>query len=175
VAWRGRAILLPGRSFRGKSTLVAALVRAGATYYSDEYAVLDDRGRVHPYARPLSLRREGGLGAARLPVEALGGTVGEHPLPVGLVAVTHYRAGAQWRPRRLSPGQATLALLNETVAARSRPVTALRTLHRVAAGAATFRGVRGEAEENAPLILQACDREAGAGSRAEPPVLEVAV
>src|SRR5262245_28191234 len=37
VGWKGRALLLPGRTFAGKSTLVAALVRAGATYYSDEY------------------------------------------------------------------------------------------------------------------------------------------
>ena len=45
VAWKGRALLLPGSSGSGKSSLVAELVRAGATYYSDEYAVLDERGR----------------------------------------------------------------------------------------------------------------------------------
>ena len=44
VGCRGRAILLPGRSFTGKSTLVAELIRAGAEYYSDEYAVLDSAG-----------------------------------------------------------------------------------------------------------------------------------
>jgi hypothetical protein len=42
-----RAIVLPGRSFAGKTTLVAALVRAGAEYWSDEYAVLDADGLVH--------------------------------------------------------------------------------------------------------------------------------
>jgi hypothetical protein len=57
VAWRGGAVLVPGRSFSGKSTLVAALLRAGATYYSDEYAVLDEQGRVWPYPRRLALRR----------------------------------------------------------------------------------------------------------------------
>ncbi len=56
VGWQGKAILLPGRSYSGKSTLVAALLQAGATYYSDEYALLDARGRVHPYPKPLSLR-----------------------------------------------------------------------------------------------------------------------
>ena len=50
VAWRGRALVLPGTSFAGKTTLVAELVRAGAIYYSDEYAVLDEQGRVHPYS-----------------------------------------------------------------------------------------------------------------------------
>src|SRR5690348_11129110 len=42
VGWRGGAILIPGRSHTGKSSLVAALLALGATYYSDEYAVLDD-------------------------------------------------------------------------------------------------------------------------------------
>src|SRR5215213_192989 len=37
VGWQGRAVVIPGRCFTGKTTLVAELVRAGATYYSDEY------------------------------------------------------------------------------------------------------------------------------------------
>ena len=41
VGWHGRAIVIPGESRSGKSELVTALVQAGATYYSDEYAVLD--------------------------------------------------------------------------------------------------------------------------------------
>ena len=45
VGWNGRAIVLPGQTRSGKTTLVAALVRAGATYYSDEYAVIDTQGR----------------------------------------------------------------------------------------------------------------------------------
>ena len=57
VAWQGRAIVLPGQSWAGKSTLVQALLRAGATYYSDEFAVLDSEGQVHPFARRLKLAR----------------------------------------------------------------------------------------------------------------------
>ena len=60
VGWNGRAIILPGQTRSGKTTLVAALVRAGATYYSDEYAVIDTQGRVHPYPRPLMIRTETG-------------------------------------------------------------------------------------------------------------------
>ena len=158
VGWRGRAILIPGRTLTGKSRLVAALVRAGATYYSDEYAVLDAAARVHPYARSLSIRENGGGRALRVPVETLGGAAGTRPLPVGMVLVTRYRPGARWRPIRLSPGQATLALLAETPAARTRPAAALRGLRRVADRAVTLKGVRGEADESAALILQACDR-----------------
>src|SRR5437667_10027272 len=84
VGWRGQAIVIPGMSFSGKSTLVAALVRAGATYYSDEYAVFDAQGRVHPYPRPLALRDESGEQTRRCSPEALGGRSGSRPLPVGL-------------------------------------------------------------------------------------------
>ena len=98
VGWRGRAILIPGRSRSGKTTLVSALVRAGARYYSDEFAVLDRSGRVHPWSRPLRIRTPG-LPPRSHPVETLGGRAGRRPLPVGLIVVTAYRAGARWRPR----------------------------------------------------------------------------
>ncbi|MFQ5556835.1 MAG: hypothetical protein ACE5GB_04920, partial [Acidimicrobiales bacterium] len=60
VEWRGVGIAVPGRSMTGKSTLVAAAVRAGAGYLSDEFAILDAGAAVHPYPRPLSLRDAGG-------------------------------------------------------------------------------------------------------------------
>src|SRR4029077_21066652 len=44
VGWKGNAIVIPGDSYSGKSTLVAELIRAGPEYYSDEYAVLDEQG-----------------------------------------------------------------------------------------------------------------------------------
>ena len=84
VGWRGKAILIPGRSYSGKSTLVAALVAAGATYYSDEYAVLDERGRVHPYPKPLSLRADPERRAIRHPVETLSGVPAPRPCPSAL-------------------------------------------------------------------------------------------
>src|SRR5262245_5384044 len=44
VAHGGQAIIFPGQSFSGKTTLTAAMVRAGALYLSDEFAVLDEDG-----------------------------------------------------------------------------------------------------------------------------------
>src|SRR5205085_4479546 len=85
VGWRGRAVLIPGRSFTGKTTLVAELVRAGAEYYSDEYAVLDATGRVHPFPQPLGVRADGSLYQEPVRVENFGGKAGSRPLPVGLV------------------------------------------------------------------------------------------
>ncbi len=60
VSWKGQAVVVPGRTETGKSSLVMALVNAGGEYFSDEYAVLDREGRVHAYPKPLSQRREGG-------------------------------------------------------------------------------------------------------------------
>lgn len=152
VGWRGRAILIPGRSFSGKTTLVAELVRAGATYYSDEYAVLDQRGRVHPYARRLGIRRDG-LEVERRTVELLGGSRGFKPLPVGLVVVTNYRPGARWRPRSLSAGQGALALLDNTVSIQRQPEIVFPVLKQIASEAPIIRSVRGEAEHVVDSIL----------------------
>ena len=101
VGWKGRAIVLPGRSFAGKSTLVKALLAEGATYYSDEYAALDRKGRVHPYSRRLSIRRDG-MEPARPQAADLGAEIGTRPIPVGLLVFSEYRPGAQWRPRPLT-------------------------------------------------------------------------
>ncbi|HVQ37912.1 MAG TPA: hypothetical protein VMS31_10295, partial [Pyrinomonadaceae bacterium] len=153
VGWQGRAIVIPGRSYSGKSTLVAELVRAGATYYSDEYAVFDGRGRVHPYSKPIELRAEGEYKQSKIQVSDLGGQAGTKPLPVGLVLMTHYKDGARWRPRKLTAGKAVLEMLFNTVSARRNPERALATLERVTAAADVWKGVRGQATEVVPALL----------------------
>jgi hypothetical protein len=151
VGWKGGAILLPGRTRAGKSSLVAALVRAGATYYSDEYAVLDDAGYVHPFARALGIRDETGR-TRRVEPRAIG-AVGETALPVTRVIATRYVAGGAWSATAMSPGETALALLDNTLAARSRPADALRILATVARDAAGARGERGDATTAVEQIL----------------------
>jgi len=158
VAWRGRAIVLPGRSFSGKTTLVAELLRAGATYYSDEFAVLDERGRVHPFPKLLSVREEGGA-IRKCSPEAMGSFTGAKPLPVAVIALSHYRARARWRPSRLSAGQGLLALLASTVPVRRRPEASLGVLQRVVSQAIILKGKRGEAAEVAPALLNLLEQE----------------
>jgi len=138
----------------GKTTLVKALVEAGATYYSDEFAVLDKQGRVHPYPLPLSLRGENGQSACKTPVETLGGQTGVEPLPVGLVIVTEYQLEARWRPRKLTPGQALLALMDNTVAARRNPAYSMPILRQVVMGAKVIHSQRGEANATVPVLLR---------------------
>jgi hypothetical protein len=147
VCWGITAVLIPGRSLWGKTTLVAELVRAGATYYSDEFAVIGRQGSVFPYARPLQVRENGSLLQTQRPVEEFGGIPGSQPLPVGLVIVTRYRPGAQWSPQQLSPGIGLLKILDNTVSARRSPAVALSTLKQVVSDALIVRGVRGEASQ----------------------------
>jgi hypothetical protein len=152
VGWQGRAIIFPGHSFSGKTSLVAELVRAGATYYSDEYAVLDGRGRVHSYPAPLGVRQAGSREQKRLRAEELEGVSGTEPLPVGLIVLTRYKRGRRFMPRRLSAGRAMLELLANSVPVRRKPEAVLKTLEK-ASGAVAIKSLRGEARETARLII----------------------
>lgn len=156
VEHQGRAIVIPGTSFSGKTSLVAELVMSGATYYSDEYAVLDADGRVHPYPKPLSMRN-GGVSQSDRAVEDLGGTTGTAPVPVGLVVVTNYRPGSTWAPQLMSPGEATLSLLANTVPAQDRPAESMAAIRRALEGAVVLEGERGEAADVAPDLLARLD------------------
>ena len=155
VGWRHGAIVVPGRTHTGKSSLVAALVRAGATYYSDEYAILDDAGLVHPFARPLGLRDA--LGHTKsVPAVSFGAAVADAPAPVSLVIATQHVRGARWRPAAMSCGETVLALLDNTLAAQTRFADALRILSAVARCAHGWRGARGDADRVAERILSSC-------------------
>jgi hypothetical protein len=154
VGWKNQAVVIPGMSFSGKTTLVSKLVQAGAKYYSDEYAVLDEHGLVHPFPRPLGMRRPNEFETSRTDVALLGGVSGSRPLPVRLVISTKYRAGARWRPRQLTRGRGVLELLANTVSARSQTHLALSTLPRALDHAEVLKGVRGEADEVVETILK---------------------
>jgi len=132
---------------------VAELIRAGATYYSDEYAVLDGDGMVHPFSRPLGLRTTGDGKTGRHRVEAFGSRAGVKPLPVGLVLVSRYRAGARFTPRRATAGQGALDLLANAVSVRRQPGATLAALRRAVSEATVLRGARGEAAEVATRLL----------------------
>lgn len=157
VGWQGGAIVMPGRSYSGKTTLVHALVRAGATYYSDEFAVLDRQGRVHPYALALSIRDRNGRGV-KTAVEHLGGARGSERLPVTMVVLTRYRRGARWRPRELPPAQGLLALMDNTVAARGEPEHSMPILKAAVVGARVLQSDRGEASHAARALLELWNR-----------------
>ena len=154
VGWNNRAIVIPGLSHSGKTTLVRQLIKAGASYYSDEYAVLDERGRVHAYPRPLGIRMPDSTTSRKVPAEEIGATVGAKPLRVGLVVSTNYKEGSRWRPREITRGKGVLELMANTVSARSQPQLALAVLPKALESAQILKGVRGEAGELVESILE---------------------
>jgi hypothetical protein len=160
VGWQGRAIVLPGHSFSGKTTLVREMLRLGATYYSDEFAVVDNSGLIHPFARPLGIRDDSSHSQTKYTAEVLGAASGVKPLPMGMAVICKFETGAQWRPAPLSQGQGALELLANSVAVRSQPHHTLSRLQKLAKQAVFIRGTRGEAREAAVSILNlSCGRE----------------
>lgn len=153
VAWRGRAILFPGRSLAGKSTLVKSLLAMGATYYSDEFAVLDASGRVHPYRRPISLRSP----RRRLvpqPEDA-------PPIPIGAIVSTQFSPGSEGNLERLTSAQAGLVLFENALAASLEPS---KVLDHIAAclqpEVICLQGNRGEAGPFCQRLLRLTDESA---------------
>jgi len=147
VGWKGRAIVIPGRSYSGKTTLVAEFLRRGATYYSDEFAVFDRRGFVHPFSRLLGVRMDSTDQQLRKAASEFGSATGLLPLPVALVILTEYKKSASWNPQAISAGRGVLGLLANSLAARSNPERAFGILTKATQKSCILLGVRGEANE----------------------------
>jgi len=155
VSHRGRGILLPGRSFAGKTTLTSALLKRGAEYYSDDFAVIGPDGLAHPYHCPLRLRTSAGrIEKTAADFEAC---AAQRPVRPALIVATEYAPGADWQPAEVSHGEGTLRLLEHAVAARTSPEHVCRVLSLVAQRAACLTGPRGDADETARRILDCCD------------------
>jgi hypothetical protein len=161
VAWKGKAIIIPAKSFAGKTTIVKELTKLGAKYYSDEYAVLDEEGFVHPFPKMLSIR---GLGdkyqQTDYPVETFGGSKGIAPLPVGMVLLTEFESGAEWHPQLLSDGLGVIELLSHTIPIRYNPKFSLKVLNKTVNRAIIVKTKRGEAEEFAVKLLSFFENKA---------------
>jgi hypothetical protein len=154
VAFNGRGLILPGRTFAGKTTLVAALIRAGALYYSDEYAVIQPDGLLTPYHKDLSIRLvEGERVQTEHSVAELGGTLGTEPVEIALLVVTEYRVGATWDPEELTPAQGVAELLAHAEPVQARPESTLSAVTRALAETKVLKGRRGDADQTAAALL----------------------
>ena len=154
VAIDGRALLLPGRSLAGKTTLTAALLRAGAAYGSDEYAPLRPDGFVEAYPRPLWVRPIGGGDRRRVTAESLGSEPFTGAIPVAGIALLQYDASAGWAVDAISPGTGVLGMVDNCVPARTRPEAMLDVLTKVAGSARNWKGTRGDADEAARALIE---------------------
>lgn len=148
-----RVLLLPGSSHWGKSRMVAELLRRGANYFSDEYALIDDEGRVHAYPRPLLLRNGS---PNRIPV-----LVQEHRIqeasaaaPVGWIMELQYQADCAWHVSTVGQGEGLLMLLRHTPHVLAEAPDLLGKFQRAAAGAKCFAGRRMDAGTAVDEILR---------------------
>lgn len=153
VVWAERAILLPGSTHSGKSSLVAELVRRGATYFSDEFALIDPDGCVHPYPRPLLLRN--GL-PRQVPVlpEKLNASVGNAAAPVGWIFALRYEPDCSWQVVPVPQSEAVLTLLKNTPHFLAESPGMLESFQKVASGAKCYAGRRPDVVQAADEILR---------------------
>jgi hypothetical protein len=143
----GAAVIFPGRSQWGKSTLVSSLVDQGGGYLSDEYAVISAEGSVFPLSKPIRLRSNG-QAEYRTPrsVGAPGG------LPCAAVVLTRYQAGATWNPKPLSRENAVLGIMPAALQSRHAPHQVLEALTALVKEAGCYQGIRGDREPTAEQL-----------------------
>jgi hypothetical protein len=146
VRYKGRAIIIPARSFSGKTTLVAEFARHGLEYYSDEYAVIDRHGLLHPFPKQLSMRGIiDNYQQLDMDVEEFGGVKGEEPVEVGLVLISKYKKRARFRPQIVSSGEGIIETIANSVSIRQNPQFVLGVLGKVMNQAMVIRTNRSEA------------------------------
>ncbi|MBN9420382.1 MAG: hypothetical protein J0I12_33345 [Candidatus Eremiobacteraeota bacterium] len=150
VGWQGRALVIPGPSRAGKSTLVLELIRAGAQFFSDEFAVFDRSGLVYAYPRPLWQRLSKTKKQSHSPQE-LGWRPGP-PLPVGTLLMTQFVKGARWKPRELDVESSLQEIWKEVRYPSCRP-GAREWLASALSAARCLKGARGETAEMLPGLL----------------------
>jgi hypothetical protein len=156
VLWRERALLLPGVTHAGKSSLVAELLRQGATYFSDEYALIDSEGRVHAYPRPLLIRNGSPEQSPVLPSE-YNALIGEATAPVGWILSLEYLPESIWSVREVPQSEALLILLRNTPHILSESMGLVEVFQRAVARATCYAGRRPNADEAVNRILQLID------------------
>jgi hypothetical protein len=148
----GKALLFPGSTHAGKSSLVAELLRRGASHFSDEYALIDQEGRVHAYPRPLLQRNGRPLQSLVLP-EELNASFASEPAPVGWIVSVEYVQGGAWDIDEVSQGEAVMLLLRNTPHHMDQTPEVIDFFSRVACNAVCYEGKRGDAAEAATRIL----------------------
>ncbi len=137
----GHAIMIPGASHAGKTTLAVAAIDAGVTVASDEYALVDLKsGLVHGWPRPLRIRlADGELERRPLPEYR------NDPVPVAMVAAIRYSPGGP-PISPISRADALQALLENCVCGSSRPADAFDAAVKITSGSISVGGCHDDAQ-----------------------------
>jgi hypothetical protein len=153
VLWDGRVLLLPGSTHAGKSSLVAELLRRGATYFSDEYALIDAEGRAHPYPRPLLVRNGSPVQIPVLPEEC-NAQVGDSAAPIGWILALRYVPDRPWSVSAIPQSEALVVLLQNTPHLLAEAPEMLQSFQRAVAGTTGFIGSQPNAVQAVDEILK---------------------
>ena len=152
VLIKEKALLLPGLTHAGKSSLVAELLSRGASCFSDEYALIDAEGCIHSYPRPLLLRNGGPSQSLVLPRELNAGYA-LRTAPVGWIMALDYGVGEAWNVHRMSQGEATMLLLRNTPHEMAQSPEMIEFFLRATSNAVCYEGKRCDVAEAATHIL----------------------
>jgi hypothetical protein len=148
----GRAIVVPGPSYAGKTMLALAAMEAGIVVTSDEYALVDPRsGLVHGWPRPLRIRR----GTGHVERRALPPSRNE-PLPVASVAAIRYDPGGP-PIEPIGRSDAAIAVLENCVCGASRPADAFDAAVRITSESRAVAGCHADAGQALAQLLALLD------------------
>ncbi|HUF05039.1 MAG TPA: hypothetical protein VMM38_12800 [Aridibacter sp.] len=154
VSLEGIGIVFPSKTGSGKTTLTRALLELGAEYFSDDCAVIDSQGMLYPMASPMKLRTESGKRSWLDPARA-GYSKSEEPVKVGCVLLTDFEQGTRFDPSAITPGEASLGILENLFlpsVIRDCPAETLAAIGRAVEGSLLLKGTRGEAIETANVL-----------------------
>ena len=168
VSVRGRAILLPGPSGAGKTTLTAALLSVGCDYLTDEAVSIDlETLEVEPYAKPLSLDADAceALGlevdewAARrvVPPSYLRRLATPAPAKAAVIVFPRFEPGARARMKPLGRAEALVELANNSFNFVDHGGEWLGGLARLVGSCRCWRFTTGDAREAARMMVASGD------------------
>ncbi len=170
----GAGILLPAGTGSGKTTLVAALLRAGFDYLSDEAGAIDPVSRkLYPYPKALTLKRGSfdlfaelrpASNVARFaenqwhvrPRDIGSGGIGG-PCDISIVVSISYREGAATEMTEMSAAAAVHELARSAMNLSFYRARALLLLAEVARRATNYRLVSGDLDGAVAAITKAAE------------------
>jgi hypothetical protein len=155
VALNSIGIIIPGSSFSGKTTLTKEFLKAGAEYYSDDCAVIDNFGNLYPYSKTLSVRNNF-QESEIVKAESVGAVTGRESVPVRLIVLTEYKKKYTWETRKMSEGEIVLELSKNLFYPASMtlyPSETFQALANIVNDSKILCGKRGEAAEVVKIVL----------------------
>ncbi len=145
-------LVFPGKSWKGKTTLVKALCEAGALYFSDEYALVDDEGDIHAFPRALSMRSSIG-GSTRTDESFWKLSTPTVGLPLAWIDL-EYRQGTPSTFLLAAKSQAFVTAFENVVTETGQHSRALRRLTRSLERSECLVGTRGESAISAIALIE---------------------